>query len=140
MGDSNSMAKNVRIGGATPVSDAADTTRAFAIKNRIVGADLSRLCVIVEEIFANLIEHGGVGPYDMVDLSLSSDPDGVRIVIVDPGQPFDPRSVRPAHRLPDRGGGAGINIVHAWASHIDYRPSAGRNQLTLLIPLRGDGQ
>lgn len=140
LGESNSMTKNVRIGGATSVSDAADAMRAFAIENCVVGADLSRLCVIVEEIFANLIEHGGVGPDDMVDLSLSTDPDGVRIAIVDPGQPFDPRSVSPAHRHPDRGGGAGINIVRSWASHIDYRPSAGRNHLTLLIPLRGDGE
>lgn len=139
LGESNSAAKEVRISGANPVTDAAHATRAFAVENRIVGGDLSRLCVIVEEVFANLTEHGGVGPDDFVDLSLSTGPDGVRIVIIDPGRPFDPRVARPGQRRPDRGGGAGIDIVRSWASHIDYRSSAGRNRLALLVPLRGDG-
>ena len=139
LGESNSVAKQVRISGGNPVTDAADATRAFAVENGIAGGDLSRLCVIVEELFANLTEHGGVGPDDFVDLALSTDSNGVRIVIVDPGRPFDPRVARPGHRRPDRGGGAGIDIVRSWATHIDYRSFAGRNRLALLIPLRGEG-
>lgn len=139
LGESNSVANQVRITGANLVTDAADATRAFAVENRISGGDLSRLCVIVEELFANLVEHGGVGPDASVDLLLSTCPDGVRIVIIAPGRPFDPGLARPGQRRPDRGGGAGIDIVRSWASHIDYCSSAGRNRLALLIPLRGDG-
>lgn len=139
LGESNSAVKEVRISGANCVTDAADAMRAFAVENRIAGRDLSRLCVIVEELFANLTEHGGVRPEDFVDLALSSDSNGVRLVIVDSGRPFDPRLARSGKRRPDRGGGAGIDIVRSWATHIDYRSFAGRNRLALLIPLSGDG-
>lgn len=137
LGDSNSGATRVRIGGATPVSDAADAARDFAAGHAIAGDDLSRLCVVVEEVFANLVEHGGVGPDQGVALTLSLDPHGVRLVMVDPGRPFDPRQAPTGGPRPTRGGGAGIDIVRRWATIVDYRISNGLNQLELLVPLRG---
>ena len=119
------------------MTDAASATRTFAAANGISGDDLSRLCVVVEEWVANLYEHGGVGPHETVEIALAADPKGVRIVIVDPGRAFDPRRSKPGGGLPERGGGAGIDIIRKWASHIDYRVVDGRNRLDLLIPLRG---
>ena len=81
----------VQISGATPVTNAIEVAREFALANGVVEHDLSRLCVIVEELMANLYEHGGVGPEDIVELSLARESDGVRIIVIDPGPPFDPR-------------------------------------------------
>ena len=138
-GESYPEAKQVRIGGSTPVTDAANAARDFAVANGIMEHDLSRLCVIVEELFANLYEHGGVRPDELVELSLSISANMVRILIIDPGRPFDPREARPGKRLSERGGGAGIQFVHKWASHVDYRTLGGRNHLELLVPVRGKG-
>lgn len=126
------------ISGAAPVTNAAKVARDFAVANGITGDDLSRLCVIVEELFANLYEHGGVGPDELVDLSLSRASDGVQIIVIDPGRPFDPRVARSGKRQSSRGGGAGIDIVREWASQIDYGVTDGRNCLELVVPLRAD--
>lgn len=137
-GESNMGTTLVQVSGASPVTDAAKAVRDFAAGNEIKGSDLSRLCVIVEELVANLYEHGGLAQDDRVELTLSAVAHGVRIVMVDPGRPFDPRTARSGHRRPERGGGAGLDIVRNWASQIDYRLSDGRNRLELLIPVRSD--
>jgi hypothetical protein len=36
---------------------------------------------------------------------------------------------------PDRGGGAGIGLVRAWAQFVDYRITEQGNRLELLLPL-----
>ena len=126
------------ISGATPVTNAIEAARDFALANGIVGHDLSRLCVIVEELITNLYEHGGVGPEEIVALSLAPESDGVRIILTDPGLPFDPRMAKSGKRRPSRGGGAGIDIIRHWVSRIDYGVADGRNRLELLVPLRGE--
>ena len=128
-----------QISGATPVIDAVELTRDFAGAHGISGHDLSRLCVIVEDLIANLYEHGGVEPDEIVEMSLCAEPNHVRMVVTDPGRPFDPRLARKGRRRPSRGGGAGIDIVRRWASDIDYGPKDGRNRLQLLVRLRGEG-
>ena len=37
-------------------------------------SDVSRLCVVIEELVANLYEHGGLTGSDAIDLSLVSAP------------------------------------------------------------------
>lgn len=138
LGDSNQETRLVQIGGATPVTDAANIAHDFAVANEISGSDLSRLCVIIEELFANLYEHGGVTHDELVEMSLSMHAGGVRIIVVDPGRPFDPRDAKSGKRRPERGGGAGIDIVRTWASQVDYHTSEGRNRLEVVIPLRRD--
>ncbi len=128
-----------QISGATPVTNALAAVRDFALANGVEGQDLSRLCVIVEELIANLYEHGGVGPEEIVELSLAPESDGVRIIVTDPGRPFDPRLAKSGKRRPSRGGGAGIDIVRQWVSQIDYEFEDGRNCLQLLVPLRREG-
>ena len=138
LGESNTGTTLVNISGATPVTNAIEVARDFALANGVVGHDLSRLCVIVEELIANLYEHGGVGPEEIVELSLARESDGVRIIVIDPGRPFDPRMARSGRPRPSRGGGAGIDIVRQWVSRIDYGVTDGCNRLELLVPLRGE--
>jgi len=122
--------------GAGAVGEATIAARAFAVLQGIADSDVSRLCVIIEELVANLYEHGGVTCDDGVELSLSNTTDGIKIVLADPGQPFDPRTAISAKPEPARGGGAGINIVQAWTRFVDYSVQPERNRLELLMPIR----
>ena len=83
----------------------------------------------------NLYDHGGLTEIDEVELSLRSERDGIRIVIADPGKPFDPRSAPTKRQRPERGGGVGIDIVRSWAQIVDYDVTPEGNRLELLLPL-----
>jgi len=127
-----------RFAGDRAVSDAANAARSFAVEQGITPSDVSRLCVIIEELVANLYEHGGLTGSDAIDLSLYGAPEGISIVLSDPGRPFDPRTATPRKPRPARGGGAGINIVCAWTRFVDYVAQPGQNRLELFMPIRRD--
>lgn len=120
------------------VADAIGHARDF-IARADCGADAeARLCIIVEELVANIIEHGS--PPEMSEIGLRIDAIGadIGLTLSDGGLPFDPRSVDgPAVVPPDRGGGAGIALVLSWAARMDYARIDGRNVLTLVIPAHG---
>ena len=116
--------------------EATLTARSFADSAGIDEADRSRLAVLVEELVTNLYDHGGLGVEDVFDIELSSTGTDINLVVIDPGQPFDPRVAGDGDAIPSRGGGAGLKLVRAWASHIDYRTADGRNRLAVVLPLR----
>lgn len=120
------------------VADAIGHARDF-INRADCGADAeARLCIIVEELVANIVEHGHAP--DMSEISLRIDAIGadIGLTLSDAGVPFDPRGIdRQAEFPPDRGGGAGIALVLGWASRVDYARIDGRNVLTLVIPAHG---
>ena len=95
----------------------------------------ARLAIVVEELVANLYDHGGVTEQDEVELAMSRDPAGIRVRIADPGIPFDPFSGPPPNENAELGGGAGLRLVKAWAELISYRSSDEGNQLELLLPV-----
>lgn len=97
--------------------------------------ELARLCIVVEELVANLYDHGGLTDLDMVELSLARDPAGIRVVIADTGAPFDPWSALQRVERPERGGGVGIEIIRAWAQFIGYQSTNDINRLEFLLPI-----
>jgi anti-sigma regulatory factor (Ser/Thr protein kinase) len=107
----------------------------FSERNRLPEAVASRLAIVVEELVTYLYVHGGLAAPDVLELELSVDRLGIRLIMIDQGMPFDVRRISEPRVLPERGGGAGLAIVRAWATHIDYRSQAGRNELTLTLPL-----
>jgi anti-sigma regulatory factor (Ser/Thr protein kinase) len=123
--------------GKEAVVQAAGAARAFGEAQWLTEDEGARLCIIVEELVANLYDHGGLSETDEVEISLASEPGGIRIVIVDPGPPFDPRSAPAPREQPERGGGAGIDIVRAWAEIVDYSLIPEGNRLELLLPVGG---
>ncbi len=123
-----------RLTGSHAVRDACDAAREFATALWLGDDELARLCIVVEEWVANLYDHGGLTPSDAVELCLASDPEGVKVIITDPGNPFDPRDLPCRVELPDRGGGAGIGIMRAWANLVTYQRTEGGNRLELLLP------
>lgn len=125
--------------GPEAVSRASDAARAFGNAQWLTAGELARLCIVIEELIANLYDHGGVTEEDEVGLSLTSESEGIRVIIIDPGVPFDPWEMPQKADTPERGGGAGIGIVRAWAELIDYGVTGRGNRLELLLPLHWEG-
>nr|WP_232307140.1 ATP-binding protein [Sphingomonas sp. Y57] len=113
-----------------------DAVHGFCAEAGLDGSDVARLAIIVEELVTNLIEHGGAGAAEAIELSLAwRDEGAVALVLSDGGGAFDPREAPHDVAIPDRGGGAGLNLVRAWASILDYRSEGGRNRMELSIPV-----
>ena len=124
-----------RVSGKDAVTQASSAARAFGEAQWLSEDEVARLCIIIEELLANLYDHGGVGHGDVVKLSLASEPGGIRIIVEDKGAPFDPRQPRQKSDRPDRGGGAGIDIVRSWAVITAYEATETGNRLELILPL-----
>ena len=137
--ESNPNAQSCRVQGGAAIREASDAARAFGIAQLLDDDELARFCIVIEELVANLYDHGGLRDDDQVELTFIVDPAGVRVAIVDPGIPFDPWTAPRKVEQPDRGGGVGIDIIRAWAHFLGYDSTAGRNCLEFLLPLRWQG-
>ena len=137
--ESNPNAFSCLVQGDAAIREASDAARAFGSAQLLDDDELARLCIVIEELIANLYDHGGLAEDDQVELGLMVDPEGIRVSITDPGIPFDPWTAPRKIEQADRGGGAGIDIVRAWAHFLGYESTAGRNCLQFLLPLRWRG-
>lgn len=124
-----------RVSGGEAVAQASTAARAFGEAQWLSDDEVARLCIIIEELVANLYDHGGVGRDDEVTLSFTSEPAGILVTILDQGKPFDPRQFLRKTDPGERGGGAGIGIVRSWAMITDYQSSGEGNRLDLILPL-----
>jgi len=130
------MSRRLRGGGA--IVEAAAAAREFG-QSQWLGADeLARLCIVVEELVANLYDHGGLTDRDDVTLDFTVESEGIRVVIEDPGTSFDPWRAPRKAEASERGGNVGIDIVRAWASYLSYSPSPDGNRLEFLLPVHWD--
>jgi serine/threonine-protein kinase RsbW len=91
--------------------------------------------MVVEELVANVLEHGGAPASSRIVLRLSLGGEVVRLSLSDAGRPFDPRAAvfdGPNH---ERGGGAGLALIASVCRFAAYGRRAGRNRLILEMPL-----
>lgn len=96
-----------------------------------------RLAVVVEELVANVVEHGRPDPASRIGLTLVRETDGVRVELTDAGIAFDPRTEGAESGGPsERGGNAGLALVRAWSRIASYSREEGRNHLVLQVPDR----
>ena len=122
------------LSGGDPVHVAVETAQGFGVTVGLGPLDSARLAIVVEEIVANLCEHGGCGDGTPGHLALSQQGETIRIAVQDQGPPFDPRESQDADLPnPDRGGGVGLAMVRAWSESLDYCTADGRNLLTVLL-------
>jgi anti-sigma regulatory factor (Ser/Thr protein kinase) len=133
--ESNSDGISLTLRGDDAVTAASAAAREFGEAQWLSDDELARLCIIIEELVANLYDHGGVTADQEIALSLESEPGGIRIVMVDPGSAFDPRHAPKPSQRPERGGGAGIDIVQAWAEFVAYDATEHGNRLEVLLPV-----
>ena len=133
--ESNPDCLSRRLRGQTAIVEAAEAARAFGELQWLGDDELARLCIVVEEMVANLYDHGGLTDQDEVELNFAVDPEGIRVSIADPGSPFDPWAAPRRPGAAERGGGVGIDIVRAWAQFISYGPTPEGNRLIFLLPV-----
>jgi serine/threonine-protein kinase RsbW len=117
--------------GAAAVARALAATRRFAEAQRLQADTADCLAVVVEEWVANIVEHGRPSEGSLIAIRLQWTGEGVRMTCTDAGVAFDPREAGDQGPNLERGGGAGIALIRAWAEIEDYRRSGGRNRLTL---------
>ena len=119
---------------AAAIGEALAAARRFCDAAGLAPDPARRLAIIVEELVANLRDHAALGADDMIELALASDAGVVTLVMTDPAPPFDPRHApAPADLPPERGGGAGLALVRAFAASIDYGRNGERNRLVLRL-------
>ena len=124
--------QRIEIAGPTTVGDAVASARRYAIDQELGARDQARLCIIVEELVTNLIEHGGAE--HTIGIEYARLASSVALAIEDGGEPFDPRTALD-DEVPARGGGAGLRLVKSWSEVVGYQSTAGRNRLELMVPL-----
>jgi len=124
--ESRSPGVEFSLSGPGSVAEAVGAARAF-------GGD-ARLCIVIEELVANIFEHGALPADAAVTMRLRREGQNVVLILEDPGTLFDLTGSAGAANIPERGGGAGIRIVKAWAQSLSYRSEGGINRLVVSIP------
>lgn len=116
------------------VHEATIAARKFAENAAMTEPEASRLAIVVEELATNLNDHGKLNGDATFSIELSATAKNVSIVMVDPGEPFDPFSSKLDRGVPARGGGAGLKLVRTWANHTAYETGEGLNRLQVCLP------
>lgn len=129
--DSKSPSVTIRCNGIEAVHRMVVGAQAFSEECGLESGHGARLAIIVEELVYNLVEHGGIGDDGLIELVLTHERGVVGIALSDSGVAFDLRDAGSERETPERGGGAGIDLVRAWAEIVDYGSVAGRNRLLL---------
>jgi anti-sigma regulatory factor (Ser/Thr protein kinase) len=109
------------------------------------GTTLQQVTLALDELFTNIVTYGGISdPSACIALELAVEADALRIILSDPGQPFDPGTLAPPDleaSLEERQiGGLGVHFARTLMDSFDYRRADSRNQLTLRKRLPGAGR
>jgi serine/threonine-protein kinase RsbW len=112
---------------------------AFGAEHHLSDDAVMNVNLVLDEIVANIIRHGGLDADDRIDVNLALDADTVSIDVTDPGVAFNPLDAPPpildapiAERRP---GGLGIHIVKSLARTVSYRRASDRNHLSATVPV-----
>ncbi len=127
------MRVTIGCNGATAVAVLTEAARRFSEDNGLAPTQAARLAILVEELVTNTVEHGGVEEDQRIDLILANEAEGVLLILSDPGRAYDPRSHDASNDIPERGGGAGLDLVRQWADILAYRRAGTRNELRLRL-------
>lgn len=122
------------VAGPGAAGEAIVCANSFAASVGLSNDATARLAIIVEELVLNLVDHGaGIGG-QLIGLELRHAAGTVTLVLTDLGEPFDLREAPEIGDLPpDRGGGAGLAMIRAWATIDDYRRDGDHNRLALTL-------
>ena len=130
-GDSKSPTVTIRCNGGDAISRMVAGAQEFCAAAVLETGHAARLAIMIEELVTNLVEHGGVAADGVIELVLTHEDGVVGIALSDTGVAFDLRDADSSDDIPDRGGGAGIDLIRAWAEIVDYESQAGHNRLLL---------
>lgn len=112
--------------------------KAFAAEAPCGAEAEARMLVLIEEAVSNIIEHGNTPVGSTIRIEIAAIGADIGVTISDSGHYFDPRAHDPGPvAMSSRGGGAGIALIQAWSTVIDYHRLDGRNTLRLVVANHG---
>lgn len=129
----------LRFGAGCTLGDAVTQVLAVLDALGLAARDRNRLAILIEELLANLFEHAQLGSAATLLLRVQRQAEHVLIVLEDSGLPFDPLAAPTDAPVPERGGGAGLALVRAWADSLSYQAGASVNRLELRYSLAASG-
>lgn len=105
---------------------------AFVAKNAssigVSEAAISRIQLVLEELFSNSINHGyGAECDQLIGIALNPRPGGLTLFYRDHAMPFDLTRANVCTPNGDQVGGLGLNLILGMAQAIRYRREAGSN-------------
>jgi serine/threonine-protein kinase RsbW len=122
----------------TAIAAAIDHAKVFAAGASCGAEAEARLLILIEEAVSNIIEHGNAPLGSTIGIEIAAIGADIGVTITDAGGYFDPRAHDPGPVVvSERGGGAGIALIQAWSTLIDYAQADGRNTLRLVIANHG---
>jgi serine/threonine-protein kinase RsbW/sigma-B regulation protein RsbU (phosphoserine phosphatase) len=119
------------------IARVAEFAERFGAEVRLSEDDVMAVNLVLDEVVANVIEHGYGGEEGERDIYVSMEFDGSLLIlrVEDEGRPFDPLQAPPPDLslpLEERPvGGLGIHIVRSLMDEVEYRRAAGRNVLIM---------
>lgn len=119
--------------GRQTLTDAVRASTVMLDGLDLADGDRHRLAILIEELLANLFDHGTGDVIALLRLERTSD--RVHLTLEDEGAPFDPREAGPAEPNEERGGGVGLALVRAWPETLSYWPGPPSNRLDLSLRL-----
>jgi anti-sigma regulatory factor (Ser/Thr protein kinase) len=114
------FSRDVQIGGGPGAAATARRIVEDELNGRLPRQTVEDVALLVTELVANGVRHGGAGRNSFLHLLLQGDRPGLHVEIVNPGK-GGPRvpARRPADL--DGGGGIGLNLVETLASRWGVR-------------------
>ncbi len=110
---------------------------AFAERLRFPPEAVHQVTLVLDELVTNIVTYG-VKPGETAPITVQLSHGGgvLKIVLSDPGRPFDPLTVKPPDTtatLEERQiGGLGVHLARSFMDSLDYRYDGGKNHLTLI--------
>lgn len=91
--------------------------------------------VAVDEALTNVIQHAGLNKGDQLEIQCHAprEKQGIEVVIIDQGKPFNPL----LHRKKAKEGGYGLPLMRALMDEVNYQRNESLNRLTLTKYLQG---
>ena len=118
----------------------SDAVKAFGEQQNWPANLIFKVTLVLEELGINIMNNGYDDGLHDFEIVLTSEPDTLKVEVIDDGRPFDPLNDAPIpdleSSLDDRPvGGLGIYLVRSMVDRMHYRRTGDQNRLTLEINL-----
>ncbi len=124
------------------LAEAARMAAAFCEEAEVPGRTQRNLLTALDEVLANVINHGLAGAEGTIELTMGRNAGVVAVGVADTARPFNPlQAPVPDTSLPlerRKLGGLGIALVRALTDEVTYERKDGHNHLTLRWRLKTD--
>ncbi len=115
---------------------------AIALENGFSDKAVYNIQLAADEAASNIIEHAYEGRTDgLLDISCGMEPNGLTIILVDHGAPFDPSEVPlpdiHADLLERKIGGLGIFLMRKLMDEVHYRANDNNSNILTMIKRKG---